>query len=870
MFYRTIRSLLARWQDRGVELDEAQAQKLGAVPADHRVVYLLRNHHLIDTALIQNSLDKKDVLQQRATIIGFHLGFFATVLHVLRKLFLFRRENPYERLRRCLDENRPVFLGLNFTDETIATRLSCVRSRKLLNSVLNYATEHQVTVALIPLFVIWGPRPQRLQPSLLDLVLGSADRPRLLRKLAKLVLRGSQRLIHVGDPMTLDPDRAATTSLFQLAEEVGRAITLEKRVIQGPPLLGAEDALRTLIKDRYVLRYMGRTCGKDRNKLRTMRRAGRSILREIASDISYRYVEWAAYVLDLVWNKIYDGIAVSAADLEKLRSFFKRGPVVLVPSHKSHTDYLLISYLLYKNNIIVPHIAAGINMAFFPMGYLFRRMGAFFLRRSFKDDEFYKLLLERYVAFLLSHGFPQEFFIEGTRSRTGKLEKPKMGYLGMVLKSILKGACKEVQFVPISIVYEKIVEESSYLKEGSGLEKKGEKTSDLFKLRKVLNKTYGRVYLNIGEAVSTADFIPSTISPAARRAIGHDQLLQYNYLLANRIVSEIIRSIPVTATFLFALIVLNRPRRGMDLTRIRLIAGELMRLVARRGISCSEELEDVNKGLGLAGETLASQGKLERYPFLEQVVYQVRGPRERAGLTYYKNIIIYHFLHHALAATIFRRYFAEEVPPMHGRLDVPTFLAHFESLVLLFKHEFSFPEQQRVADAGQAVLDDLFALGWVGRDAEDCLEIIDYRMIKFLHKVMVPAYETLLTMVDYFHQVEDVEPCQERNLVNAIMEFGRFQFARGAVQFEEAFSGINVRNALPYFVFKGLLVLEPGERKGKTYTLQPSATVLQDICLDCALIRDADPRDSHHVLPPRRRMPPTLAMEVPHACPPLS
>jgi glycerol-3-phosphate O-acyltransferase len=177
------------------------------------------------------------------------------------------------------------------------------------------------------------------------------------------------------------------------------------------------------------------------------------------------FVKLLETILYRVWHRIYDGIEIDQAGIERIREAARKGPLVLLPSHKSHVDYLVLSYVLFKNDISPPLVAAGENLSFWPLGAILRRGGAFFIRRSFSGKKFYSALVAAYLRKLLSERFNIEFFLEGGRSRTGKLLPPKLGLLSMVVEAALQLRHRHVQFVPISIGYESIIEARSYVNE---------------------------------------------------------------------------------------------------------------------------------------------------------------------------------------------------------------------------------------------------------------------------------------------------------------------------------------------------------------------------------------------------------------------
>src|SRR5439155_11035019 len=269
-------------------------------------------------------------------------------------------------------------------------------------------------------------------------------------------------------------------------------------------------------------------------------------------------------IMSWVFRKIFDGIEVDVEGLEKVRAAARKGPLVIVPSHKSHIDYLVLSYVFLLNDLVPPLVAAGANLSFWPMGFLFRRGGAFFLRRTFRGDKLYAAVFRAYVRKMLRESFNIEFFIEGGRSRTGKLLAPKLGLLGMIVEAALDDDgqhARKAQVVPISIGYEKVIEEKSYAKEAAGGEKKKEDVKGLLKATKVLGARYGRLNIQFDEPFSLGDtlreagamvawneeenwIVPAPLDSPQRR---HATLR-----LAHRIVYGINRETAVTPTALAA------------------------------------------------------------------------------------------------------------------------------------------------------------------------------------------------------------------------------------------------------------------------------------------------------------------------------
>jgi len=198
-----------------------------------------------------------------------------------------------------------------------------------------------------------------------------------------------------------------------------------------------------------------------------------------------------------LWSRLYKGITVNGG--ERVRQLAQDGhELVYVPCHRSHMDYLLLSYVLYHQGLVPPHIAAGINLNFWPAGPIFRHLGAFFIRRTFKGNKLYSTVFREYLGELFSRGYSVEYFVEGGRSRTGRLLDPKTGTLTMTLQAMLRGTNRPITLVPIYIGYEHVMEVATYAKELRGAAKEKEGFLQMVRgLRKLRN--LGEGFVNFGE-----------------------------------------------------------------------------------------------------------------------------------------------------------------------------------------------------------------------------------------------------------------------------------------------------------------------------------------------------------------------------------
>ena len=326
----------------------------------------------------------------------------------------------------------------------------------------------------------------------------------------------------------------------------------------------------------------------DDAKHREVVEKARAMLREMQAEPDAPTLRVLELLADAVAERVFAGIDVDEEGMERLRAAAERGPVVLLPSHKSHVDYLLLHYVLRKHALGLPLVAAGDNLAFFPLGELLRRCGAFFIRRNFRGDKLYAIAVDAYVRRLLHEGFAIEFFLEGGRSRTGKLLPAQVGLLNMVVDAAL-GEPKPVSFVPVSIGYERMMEETEFLRELSGEAKKGEDFGSLVSAAEALLGSYGRPNLQIGKILELGETrralgIPEEPSPAKRRSLVN--------AIAQHTMEEINRVTAVTPGALVATVLLCHPRRGMPHAELLARADRLLLLVRSMGARVTPAVTD--------------------------------------------------------------------------------------------------------------------------------------------------------------------------------------------------------------------------------------------------------------------------------------
>ncbi|CAD0358465.1 glycerol-3-phosphate 1-O-acyltransferase PlsB [Xanthomonas hortorum pv. cynarae] len=330
------------------------------------------------------------------------------------------------------------------------------------------------------------------------------------RRLLAVLLNGRTTIVRFAPPISLRQTMAEGLPPERTLRKLQRVLRTHFRRIR-EAVIGPDLSTRRLLVDQVlaadsVREAIATQARRDNSKPVDAWRKAHAYAWEIAADYSSPVVRSASFLLTHVWNRIYAGVLVH--HLDKLKQAAPGHEVVYVPSHRSHMDYLLLSYLLYERGIVPPHIVAGINLNLPVVGTLLRKGGAFFIRRSIRGNALYSAVLSEYVAQLVAGGYSIEYFVEGGRSRTGRLLQPKGGMIAMTLRAYLRQPRKPVLFQPVYIGYEKLMEGNSYLDELTGRPKEKESIWGLlWSIPKVLKQNYGQVVVNFGEPIALNDVL---------------------------------------------------------------------------------------------------------------------------------------------------------------------------------------------------------------------------------------------------------------------------------------------------------------------------------------------------------------------------
>ncbi|MDH5227934.1 MAG: glycerol-3-phosphate 1-O-acyltransferase PlsB, partial [Gammaproteobacteria bacterium] len=406
------------------------------------------------------------------------------------------------------------------------------------------------------------------------------------RKFLSLLLNGRNLLVLIGEPMPLQPGPMETRGLQRGPRRLWRQLRMQFRnqraATIGPDLSHRRTIVAAVLRTQAVRAAVRADARERQVSRRDALKVARGYAYEIAANYSHAFVVFMSGLLGRLWNRLYDGVEL--ANFSSLQSVDEGSEIVYVPCHRSHMDYLLLSYVIYQKGYAVPHIAAGVNLNMPVIGSFLRRGGAFFLRRSFGGNATYSAVFSRYLGAMMARGHSIEYFIEGGRSRTGRLLKPKTGMLAMTVRAHVRTPVRPVVFVPIYFGYERLVEARTYVGELSGRPKEKESVLGMLRTLPELRSRFGKVYVSFGEPLPLDELLAAHVPEWDRSQPVTDEkpawLSPLCTDLAHRIMQRINAAACVTPVNLMGTALLATPRQRMgesDLVRQLELYASLLR-----------------------------------------------------------------------------------------------------------------------------------------------------------------------------------------------------------------------------------------------------------------------------------------------------
>jgi glycerol-3-phosphate O-acyltransferase len=794
-----------------VELTPEYERALQDLSQKGVVIYALKYPSRLN-CLILHDLSLRKRIPQPLLCHGMGSLFWRPAAKIVRSL-LARPADPgctgdLDRLTR-LRKSSVITLRGSESDSSADPLVQLLNAQKTLD----------VPVYIVPMAVTYGPRREKKERPLVEIFFGDQENPGWLRRLIAFIRYQNRTSVIVAEPTDLSQllkdagERSSSELASGLRGELIGRIDHDKTAALGPRIKAREEIMAMALRDEGLVRFMGEHAAAAKKELPAVQKEAKKYLEEIAADYIDFHIELWDKALTWLWNNVYDGVVVDRDGLARVRDISRHMPCVIIPCHRSHIDYLLLSYVFYKHNIPLPFIAAGTNLMFWPLGQIFRKAGAFFIRRTFGGNFLYRQVMETYIKTLLGLGYPLEFFIEGGRSRTGKMAMPKYGMLSMVIQANM-GLHRDLAIIPVFIGYDRVMEEKSYLQELGGAAKEKERATSVIKSRKLLDKRYGRVYVNVGEPIYMRPYLQAQEKPL--ESMDMDERRSLYRKISYEVVSEISRVSVVTPFALVAAALLCHYKRGLTRNDLLEIIHELFHYLASRGVSIAstfanperaiQDALDQFKSMGLITEMGAEEGEEDEFA---EVVFSL-AEEKRLHLEYYKNNILHFFVPLSFVA-------ASILSKSEDAIPLVTLMEDYKFFKRLFRHEFIFDHRKGDAEEVHEALAYLLDRGMIvglEKGDEAWIEVkgkgrLYLRPYAGLIQNYIESYWVVTRGSSYLKK----DMRTDKEFLKLVQKLGSRMYKKGEILRNEAQSVSNYQNAM-----KALLdeeVLNAVERKEK-------------------------------------------------------
>ena len=735
-----------------------------------------------------------------------------------------------------------------------------------LRGVLEAQRARKTPILLVPQVFVWTRSPDEQKHNAVDALFGPREWPGKIRTVVQFLANWRHVTLRAGDPVDVQafveeetrqangvtpPDEVLVR---RLTYALLRRLERERRGVLGPAKKPPDRLRDQVLRSPRLQKVIRDMAGEGAAEQRVLGYRALSMLRELEAEVDPNAVRALDALVDQTVARMYSGFEIDEPGLERLREAAKDGTLVLLPSHKSHVDYIILSRIFHRANMPIPLVAAGDNLSFFPLGPVLRRAGAFFIRRSFRGDRLYGAVVDAYMRRLLKDGWPLEFFLEGGRSRTGKLLPPKLGLLSIVVDAVLgaqgdAGESRKVWFCPISIGYERLVEERSYVHELSGGEKTKEDVGGLFRAAESALGRYGRLNVQFGELLTLDGLLaelsevdrlrtdrpkesPGPMTPARRRALVSR--------LAYRAMNEINRVTAVTPSALVATALLTHAKRGLPhaelgqacerLARIldgegarftpRLVAENAPRPITLRSGAVREACELLLKAghieVHRPGAPVGDRGKRDSGARPGPDAIYVVPDADRLPLDIAKNLVVHFFVSRAMIATPL----AASARAGDAAIASSLLAARVQALSRLFKYELQFRADATFETIFTETLGGMEADGEVALDADGNVSLPpagEGRERAVLHARMVRNFVEGYRVAARGLAALLKGPLAPKDLAKRAITAGERMFLAGEIECREAVNRPVIENAFLAFVDQGYL----GRTEGK-YVLPES------------------------------------------------
>ncbi|MCG6895163.1 MAG: 1-acyl-sn-glycerol-3-phosphate acyltransferase [Desulfobacteraceae bacterium] len=797
-----------------LRIADDQAQVIRSLPADAVVVYVTRQKTTLERLYLHATLN-------RAGLPVPEIGFFHPVLlwqplgrlvrilsaHTLYFFRHFRLPDPLAdgALVGELDSGRAALVSLLVTNEYYRRYVKA--STGPLMVLIGMQRERRRPVLLIPTSVFYGERPLTSLEARFGAVMGANRQPGLPMRVWRMLFSPDRVFTEFLKPVNLQdvlerwdgPGQDRRDLAIRLRHRLLDLMSAHRLSLMGPTLRSIEEIKQHLLTDPAQIAFMNAFARRTDRSVPDVRKEALGYIEQIAARPNPRWLGPGLRAASWLLDKMFDGIAVNPDGLRRLKEAAIRCPLILVPSHKSNMDSLVVSSLMVRHHLPCPHAFAGENLDFWPTGPIIRRFGAFFVRRSFKGKgaKLYARIFSAYIHMLLEQGFNLEVFIEGGRSRSGKLLAPKLGMLSVLVGAAREGACRDLAFVPISLAYEQVPEVASFVEEMRGGEKKPENFLQLLKARKFLQRRHGTIHIHVCNPV----FLSELASERGSSLAGLDArtVNRMTRELGQRILSTIDRHTPITSPALVAAVLLNARERVLDERRIREDVDTLKAHLRFWSSPLAQPLAtDPANAVTASLNFFARSRLIHRLPGEGSAVPEpekqmVRSRRRRrVALDFHRNNCVAAFVPAAYtaAAILARESF------LFSSGDLQKDIAFLNELfVQEFAKDPRRPLDFSVRKSIKAFIDDDILEPHPSLPDTYGVTSAGFRKLRLFAGFLKPLLESYAVTAGYLAIRTEKDPPSTRKLRSAAAA----QLRKGAIECEEALTRFNLENALSFF-----------------------------------------------------------------------
>ncbi|CAN2041197.1 glycerol-3-phosphate O-acyltransferase [Candidatus Magnetomoraceae bacterium gMMP-15] len=811
----------------GITVDNKQTDFLRHSDEKSIIVYASKYKSFFDFMFFYSRY-KKDELPYPEIGLDYKIYVWQPVSRLLRIILghfdhLFKKRrfpNPYKSnyIKKQLIEGRSAFLSLvepkGFYRRFVKDRIDPI------HYLIEIQRTIDIPIYIVPQWIFFSRKPHRTQRTFFEVLFGTEENPGDVRRLVRLFRHPEKVFVEISEPFNLldfirhpkNKNKNIDDLSFYMRREIIDRLNRHRQSITGPVHKSSEELKEIILSNERLRDFIYHHAKIKKISIQSVYRKSSSYIDEISAKINNGLIQIFSWFVSWISNNMFEGVSVDEDGLNKLKQASQKAPLILVPCHKSHIDYLILSYVLYHNNMPCPLTAAGKNLSFWPLGPLFRNSGAFFIRRTFRGAILYSKVFAEYIRTILHEGHNIEFFIEGGRSRTGKLILPKLGLLSIILDAYKTGACPDLIFVPIFIGYDRVLEENAYLSEIEGGKKEPENISQVVKAGRFLKKRYGRIYLRFNDPISLKnDVLPGFDTSIQKMSSKERNLLCRN--LGHRIINAINNVSIVTPHALVASALLNGPVKGFMKSDVALRVETYLNYLIFQNAKLSDTMINYVNSVEHALESYLNRKLIEKMDVssIREAFGDTRfivNENKRHNLEYYKNNSINFFIPPAITALIIISHDVFQFS--ENDLYKP-----YEFLRDFFQNDFAYDvektTQDYVSTTLKAFLNDAIIMPHPQFPDTYNVTSVGFKKLGYFAVFLKTYFESYMIALNVFMEHER-KALNAKERIKKIQTIGNLMYKNKEITRKESLSKITCQNASDYFKAHGIRGSENKEK----------------------------------------------------------